>query len=471
MPDEAENINEVETAEHVFYNVLPPEKAAGPLANAGPGSAAMANPPAVASSVVSSSFLGRLNKRLLVIISAAVVIVALGGWFGYRLLHKPAATTPPSEPPANTAPVNTAPQQPAGVTTPEDWQQRYFGTQICANVTVCGDSSDPDRDGLSNIDEYNSQTDPNNPDSSGGGLADGDKVHVFGGDPLKVKTKDGQYTDADYAKYGYDLSTDQPFTADKVASLKAAIQQYGLHEPTIKTLGPEALAQYGFTSPAVTDPTALDPSIDQSAGAKLARDTQRLDSIKKIGAGLLKYFAANKTYPDTTDFNQMVAVIKPLITVATNFTDPINKNQYVYGYVVGSKGQDFTLTYYSETQSLLIKYGAQAAQADVGKDTSTVYDDQRTRDLENLRVALLLYSSHNVDAHSTQQYVFPPVDQYKTALVPTYITEIPKDPKTLQYYDYQVNDKFDTFTLKAPLDSPPTGTTGYMCNQEECKNY
>ena len=53
----------------------------------------------------------------------------------------------------------------------------------------------------------------------------------------------------------------------------------------------------------------------------------------------------------------------------------------------------------------------------------------------------------------------------------SYIINWPKDPKTGQEYLYEVSAQFDTFTLKAPLDAPSSGTTGYLCNQEECGAY
>jgi hypothetical protein len=69
-------------------------------------------------------------------------------------------------------------------------------------------------------------------------------------------------------------------------------------------------------------------------------------------------------------------------------------------------------------------------------------------------------------------YVFPASDKYKSELLNNgYISQIPKDPKTDKDYEYKVGEQFDTFTLKTILDNAPEGTTGYLCNQEECRNY
>ncbi|HLX07628.1 MAG TPA: Ig-like domain-containing protein, partial [Thermoanaerobaculia bacterium] len=43
---------------------------------------------------------------------------------------------------------------------------------------------DPDHDGLTNLEEFQNGTDPNNPDTDGDGLSDGDEVHVYHTNPL-----------------------------------------------------------------------------------------------------------------------------------------------------------------------------------------------------------------------------------------------------------------------------------------------
>jgi len=42
-----------------------------------------------------------------------------------------------------------------------------------------GSLGDPDTDGLSNIDEFNQATDPQNPDTDGDGLTDGEEIHLY----------------------------------------------------------------------------------------------------------------------------------------------------------------------------------------------------------------------------------------------------------------------------------------------------
>jgi hypothetical protein len=127
------------------------------------------------------------------------------------------------------------------------------------------------------------------------------------------------------------------------------------------------------------------------------------------------------------------------------------------------------LSFYSEVAGQPISKNAADAVRDANNEQSAIYDNQRETDLESIRTALLLYSQNN--AAGGQDYVFPTKDKYKTAIVPQYISVIPVDPKTGAAYDYEVSPTFNTFTLKTLLDNPPTGATGYMCNQDNCQNY
>lgn len=55
---------------------------------------------------------------------------------------------------------------------PNWWRAQYFGSGSTTNGTSCA-SCDPDSDGLTNLQEYQLATDPNNPDTDGDGLPDG----------------------------------------------------------------------------------------------------------------------------------------------------------------------------------------------------------------------------------------------------------------------------------------------------------
>ncbi len=406
-------------------------------------------------------------KNKMMLIPLGVLLLGLIGTAVWFFVLSGKGKTEPVETNAQ----NQQPQADPEVTTPADWLARYFGSDTCTNLNRCGDKADPDYDGLSNKEEHEKGTDPNNADSDGEGIADGDEVHIFLTEPLISKSyRDGDYNDADFAKGGYDIRTNVPYTETELIALKARIQERGLHQPTLTTIGSLAITLYDFRDPNATDLSNL--NIDLSPQAKLDRDTQRQSTIKKIGGALLKYKAAQKTYPQVLDFLAMSEAISTYNTVATNYSDPINHEKYVYGYSVSNNGMDFTLTYFSETQEQLIKYTAKNAEDTAAKDAALINDQQRISDLENIKSALMVFSSANTDSNSDQINVFPTPEQYPHALLGPikYISAIPKDPNGSEYV-YSSSTPFDNFSLKAVFQSPPAGFTGYQCTADGCKNF
>lgn len=359
------------------------------------------------------------------------------------------------------------------------WQAQYFASEDCDENT-CGANADADHDGMLNSEEFRLGTDPNNSDSDNDGLADGDEHKVFQTNPLDAHTaKDPQYNDAAFINGGYSIQTGNIMTEQEKTDLSLKMNALGLHSPTVVTLINSLGPIYNFnipkTEPAATStpPAAATTSpltgIDVSLAAKQERDAQRSTTIKNLEIALVKYFDDNKTFPKVTSVQDVYQAIRPYLKVALNPIDPINKDVYVYGYTVTDSGDDFTLSFFSESAGQVIKKNAEDARKDRSLEEAGIYDDQRKNDLESLRSALLVYSSKN--ATESQTYVFPTVEKYKVDLVPELLNSIPKDPKTQQDYQYQVSDTFDSFTLKAVLDNPPVGTTGFLCNQEECRNY
>lgn len=466
-----------QSAEKLFYIVLPKDKASGPLANLPAGGSG-------ANIAKAAPGLKPWLKITLIALVAAAVLIA--GYFVYKALRPPTINfSLPTSTSSNKAADKSAKLQ-VVATTPKDWQMRYFGGEICRTQETCADTADPDRDGLTNLEEYQFSTDPNNPDSDGDGLADGDEVHVFGGSPLNARTvNDPKYIDADYVKGGYDtLHLGQKLSDKQLSEIKDKLKQYGLHQPTLKSLGVDGLSRYGFIdpdaalnqssganqgSPGQIQNLQLPSGTDASPEAVLDRDTQRSNTIKKLASALLKYKADHLDYPQAASFLDMVSQVKLYNQVATNPQDPINQMPLVYSYKAIDGGEDFSLSYFSETQKQPINFNQALALKASQQESSAQNDAVRIRDMESIRSALLVYSSANLAGNKT--YVFPTQDLYQENLVPKYISELPKDPKTGQGYDYKVSDQFDTFTLKAALENPSAGTTGYLCNQEECRNY
>lgn len=78
----------------------------------------------------------------------------------------------------------TPPLSTVGDGIPDTWKIAHgFST---TDPSVAG--QDPDHDGLTNLEEYLAGTDPNNPDTDGDGLSDGDEVHKYHTNPLNPDT-------------------------------------------------------------------------------------------------------------------------------------------------------------------------------------------------------------------------------------------------------------------------------------------
>jgi hypothetical protein len=471
--------------ESLFFNVMPRVKSQNPNDVVQP-TLKIEQPHEAASA--KSDFLKKY--KLYLIIGVGVIILGIAVYFiatkigsdAYKpakpVVAPPKTTTSSS---SNASSTQLAGQSGADFTTPQAWRDKYWPN--CTDPSECGDQADPDHDGLTNLQEYKLGTDPNNPDSDQDGISDGDEVNVFSSNPLNSHTaNDPKYSDADYFKGGFDLGTGKKMTAAQIAVIAAKMKQFGLHQPTITTLGSYLTSLYNFpTGSASSTPTSLASStppsassspmsgLDESLSGKQTRDTRRSDTIENIEGALVKYQADNQAYPVTNDFGTMYAEVKIYLKVATDPVDPINQPPYVYSYISNASGTDFSLTFYSEVAGQPISKNAAEAQKDTATQQALIYDNQRETDLQNIRSALLLYSQANVAGN--QDFVFPTVDKYQTALVPNYLEAIPKDPETAKDYPYQVSATFDTFTLKTTLDNPPTGTTGYECNQDSCQNY
>ena len=60
-----------------------------------------------------------------------------------------------------------------------EWVELYFGTKICTRANWCGPEADPDKDGISNYQEYLFFTNPTDPDSDGDGTEDGEELRNY----------------------------------------------------------------------------------------------------------------------------------------------------------------------------------------------------------------------------------------------------------------------------------------------------
>jgi hypothetical protein len=108
----------------------------------------------------------------------------------------------------------------------------------CTNDKVCGSQADPDDDNLTNVDEYNFQTDPLVNDSDKDGLADGDETYIYFSDPVKSDSDNDSYKDGSELANCFDPISSSGSTIDKdrLAKISSAVGLKKIKEPTISSL-------------------------------------------------------------------------------------------------------------------------------------------------------------------------------------------------------------------------------------------
>lgn len=112
------------------FNVMPAEgKSSGGLGNSG-----SPIPPTSASSFGEPSTGG--SRKWVYLIIGVIVLAALGAAAYYLLGSKK------TEQPVATSRLSKA------------WLNKYFNVDACADQNTCGETADPDKDGLNNYDEF-----------------------------------------------------------------------------------------------------------------------------------------------------------------------------------------------------------------------------------------------------------------------------------------------------------------------------
>ena len=134
-----------------------------------------------------------LGKILLFL--AVVLLLGGLGYGGWRLFYAsknkpvqlPANQTSQNQPSQNASPAGTANTSP------------NIPAQINNDQILFGQAVDSDKDGLDDVREKEIGANPQNTDSDGDGLSDGDEVIIYKTDPLKADTDDDGLSDGDEA--------------------------------------------------------------------------------------------------------------------------------------------------------------------------------------------------------------------------------------------------------------------------------
>jgi len=159
-----------------------------------------------------------LGKAIMVIVILAVLGGAgYGGWVFYSrymmvqpsVVQTETTTSGSNLPPTqeNNLPAAVVPAESSTVTPAVSTTTAASTSNIPAEVNndqiLFGNAVDTDKDGLDDIREKQLGTDPNNPDTDGDGLSDGDEVLIWHTDPLNPDTDGDGYPDGTEVRNGY----------------------------------------------------------------------------------------------------------------------------------------------------------------------------------------------------------------------------------------------------------------------------
>ena len=121
-------------------------------------------------------------------------------------------------------------------------QQKFFNNGLkdgsCQNQAICGESADPDSDGLTNLEEYNYDIDPLNDDTDNDGISDGNEVKIYLTSPKESDSDTDKVSDGQELANCYDpiSTTTSKMTPSKLNNIAANANLYPVRDKTSKTI-------------------------------------------------------------------------------------------------------------------------------------------------------------------------------------------------------------------------------------------
>lgn len=122
-----------------------------------------------------------------------VVVLGLAGYYGYQWFSNRSADQDTADQAQNVPPEPELPAQ---------WLIQHFGSGQC-DADICGPNSDPDGDGLRNLQEVEVSTSPILSDTDNDGITDGDEIAVYNTDPIVADSDGDGYEDGIEIRNGY----------------------------------------------------------------------------------------------------------------------------------------------------------------------------------------------------------------------------------------------------------------------------
>jgi hypothetical protein len=141
-----------------------------------------------------------------------------------------------------------------------DWLKKKFVSPIidesgtCIVLETCGDDADKDKDGLTTLQEFQFDTDPQNEDTDTDNIADGDEVFIYYSDPKKADSDDDKFKDGEEIAACYDsiVVADTTISTERLTAIGNNVSLKQLHEPTLKTIKSAGATQSDVNSKGVS---------------------------------------------------------------------------------------------------------------------------------------------------------------------------------------------------------------------------
>ena len=228
--------------------------------------------------------------------------------------------------------------------------------------------------------------------------------------------------------------------------------------------------QNNFTSPTADETispiASSNTNSSQNTAPVVTNDQTRKTDIQNIEAALESYKTANGSYPLSSSLlklnisgNIVQSALSPAY-LAIWPADPKASDGWYYSYK--SNGATYSLSARLEdaadpsvtlTNGIPLYIVSSATVVATGVSAATTADSTRKSDLAKIKAALLQYYDINREYPIANTLLKIGLETtLKSALVPTYLTALPVDPKTGWYYGYKSPDG-QSFTLSAQLEN------------------
>jgi len=159
-------------------------------------------------------------------------------------------------------------------------------------------ATDTDSDGLPDEEENKLGTDPNDPDTDGDGLNDGDEVRIFKTDPLKADTDGDSINDWDEIYAGLDPSVKEGKLSDSDGDGLADIfETYRRLDPNNADMDKDGLADGDEARVYGTDPQLADSDHDGFSDSEELRG-----GFEPLGSGRLQQYRRKEIDKKTQEF-------------------------------------------------------------------------------------------------------------------------------------------------------------------------